>query len=44
MDMFDRVMYTILGKLDKLFEVIIPSMYERLKNNRIFSSKKRKRK
>jgi hypothetical protein len=44
MDMFDKVMYTILGKLDNLFEVIIPSIYERLKNNRIFSSKKRKRK
>ena len=42
MDMFDKVMYTILGKLDKLFEVIIPSIYERLKNNRIFSSKKEK--
>ena len=44
MDMFDRFMYKILGSLDNLFEVIIPSIYERLKNNRIFSSKKRKRK
>ena len=44
MDMFDRVMYTILGKLDKLFEVIIPSIYERLKNNRVFFKQKRKRK
>ena len=42
--MFDRFMYKILGKLDFLFEVAIPSIYERLKNNRIFSSKKRKRK
>jgi len=44
MDMFDRFMYKLLGLLDNLFEVIIPSIYERLKNNRIFSSKKRKRK
>ena len=42
--MFDRFMYSILGKLDFLFDNIIPSIYERLKNNRIFSSKKRKRK
>jgi hypothetical protein len=42
--MFDRIMYKILGSLDFLFDVIIPNQYERLKNNRIFSSKKRKRK
>ena len=42
--MFDRIMYSILGKLDFLFDNIIPNAYERLKNNRIFSSKKRKRK
>jgi hypothetical protein len=42
--MIDRFMYKILGKLDFLFEVAIPSIYERLKNIRIFSSKKRKRK
>ena len=39
--MFDKVMYKILGKLDFLFEVAIPSIYERLKKIRIFSSRKR---
>ena len=38
--MIDRFMYKILGKLDFLFEVVIPSIYERLKNNRIFSKRK----
>jgi len=42
--MFDRFMYTLFGAIDKFFDVIIPNQYERLKNNRIFSSKKRKRK
>jgi hypothetical protein len=42
--MFDKIMYSILGKLDFFFDNIIPNHYERLKNNRIFSSKKRKRK
>jgi hypothetical protein len=42
--MFDRFMYKILGSIDFIFDNIIPSIYERLKNNRIFSSKKRKRK
>ena len=42
--MFDRMMYALFGGLDNLFDKIIPNAYERLKNNRIFSSKKRKRK
>jgi len=42
--MIDKFMYTILGALDKFFDTFIPNQYERLKNNRIFSSKKRKRK
>jgi len=42
--MFDKVMYKILGKLDFLFEVAIPSIYERLKKIRIFSKRKRNRK
>ena len=42
--MFDKVMYKILGKLDFLFEVAIPSTYERLKKIRIFSKRKRNRK
>ena len=33
-------MYKILGKLDFLFEVAIPSIYERLKKIRIFSKRK----
>jgi len=39
--MFDKIMYSILGKLDFLFDNIIPSIYERLKNNRIFFKRKR---
>ena len=39
--MFDKIMYKILGKLDFLFEVAIPSIYERLKKIRIFSKRKR---
>ena len=42
--MFDRFMYKILGSIDFLFDVIIPSIYERLKKIRIFSSRKRKTK
>ena len=41
MDMFDKFMYKLLGSLDNLFEVIIPSIYERLKKIRIFSKRKR---
>jgi uncharacterized membrane protein len=39
--MIDRFMYKILGKLDFLFEVAIPSIYERLKKIRIFFKRKR---
>ena len=39
--MFDRFMYKVLGKLDFLFDTIIPSIYERLKKIRIFSKRKR---
>ena len=39
--MFDKIMYKILGKLDFLFDNIIPSIYERLKKIRIFSKRKR---
>jgi len=42
--MFDRFMYKVLGKLDFLFDTIIPSIYERLKKIRIFSKRKRNRK
>ena len=42
--MIDELMYTLFGAIDKFFDTFIPSIYERLKNNRIFSSKKRKRK
>ena len=42
--MFDRFMYKFLGKLDFLFDTIIPSIYERLKKIRIFSKRKRNRK
>jgi hypothetical protein len=38
------LMYKILGKLDFLFEVAIPSIYERLKKIRIFSKRKRNKK
>ena len=44
MDMFDRFMYKILGSLDNLFDVIIPSIYERLKKIRTVFKRKRKRK
>jgi hypothetical protein len=44
MNMFDRFMYKILGGLDNLFEVIIPSIYERLKKIRIFFKRKRNKK
>ena len=39
--MFDRFMYKILGKLDFLFDNIIPSFYERIKKIRIFSRRKK---
>ena len=39
--MFDRFMYTFFGAIDKFFDTFIPSIYERLKNNRIFSKRKR---
>jgi hypothetical protein len=42
--MFDRFMYKVLGKLDFLFDNIIPTCYERLKKIRIFSRTKTKRK
>jgi len=42
--MIDKFMYAIFGAIDNFFDNIIPNKYERLKNNRIFSSKKRKRK
>ena len=42
--MFDRVMYTILGTIDKFFDTFIPNQYERLKNNRIFFKRKRTKK
>ena len=42
--MFDKFMYSFFGAIDKFFDNIIPNAYERLKNNRFFSSKKRKRK
>jgi len=42
--MIDRFMYALFGALDNFFDTFIPSQYERLKNNRFFSSKKRKRK
>jgi hypothetical protein len=38
--MIDRFMYKVLGKLDFLFEVAIPSIYERLKKIRIFLKEK----
>jgi hypothetical protein len=42
--MIDRFMYALFGALDNFFDTFIPNQYERLKNNRFFSSKKRKRK
>jgi hypothetical protein len=38
--MIDRFMYKVLGKLDFLFDVAIPSIYERLKKIRIFLKEK----
>jgi hypothetical protein len=38
--MIDRFMYKILGKLDFLFEVAIPSIYERLKKLESFLKEK----
>ena len=42
--MIDRFMYALFGALDNFFDTFIPNQYERLKNNRFLSSKKRKRK
>ena len=42
--MIDKFMYTLFGAIDKFFDTFIPSIYERLKNNRIFFKQKRKRK
>ena len=42
--MIDRFMYALFGALDNFFDTFIPNQYERLKNNRFFSSKERKRK
>ena len=42
--MIDKFMYIILGTIDKFFDIFIPSIYERLKNNRIFSKRKRSKK
>ena len=42
--MIDKFMYTILGTLDNFFDTFIPSIYERLKNNRIFFKRKRTKK
>jgi len=42
--MIDKFMYALFGALDKFFDVIIPNQYERLKNNRIFSKRKRSKK
>ena len=44
MKIIDKFMYTLFGAIDKFFDTFILNQYERLKNNRIFSSKKRKRK
>jgi hypothetical protein len=38
--MIDRFMYKILGKLDFLFDVAIPSIYERLKKIESFLKEK----
>ena len=42
--MIDKFMYTLFGAIDKFFDTFIPSIYERLKNNRIFSKRKRSKK
>jgi hypothetical protein len=38
--MIDRFMYKVLGKLDFLFDVAIPSIYERLKKLESFLKEK----
>ena len=42
--MVDRFMYALCGTIDKFFDTFIPSIYERLKNNRIFFKRKRTKK
>ena len=42
--MIDKFMYALFGALDNFFDIFIPSIYERLKNNRIFSKRKRTKK
>ena len=42
--MIDKFMYALFGAIDKFFDTFIPSIYERLKNNRIFSKRKRTKK
>jgi len=42
--MIDKFMYTLFGTIDKFFDTFIPSIYERLKNNRIFFKRKRTKK
>ena len=42
--MIDKFMYTLFGAIDKFFDTFIPSIYERLKNNRIFFKRKRSKK
>ena len=42
--MIDKFMYTLFGAIDKFFDTFIPNQYERLKNNRIFSKRKRSKK
>ena len=42
--MIDKFMYTLFGAIDKFFDTFIPSIYERLKNNRIFFKRKRNKK
>jgi hypothetical protein len=42
--MLDKFMYSFFGAIDKFFDIFIPSIYERLKNNRIFFKRKRSKK
>jgi len=42
--MIDKFIYTLFGAIDKFFDTFIPSIYERLKNNRIFFKRKRTKK
>ena len=42
--MIDKFIYTLFGALDNFFYTFIPSIYERLKNNRIFFKRKRTKK